>query len=70
MMKKITYATIVITIKSTQAQRTRRIRYWSIGGLGLVSLLEIGTGNFTAVEPNCETGRPKAPRLDLQLSVC
>jgi hypothetical protein len=27
MMKKITYATTVITKKSTQAQRIRRIRY-------------------------------------------
>jgi hypothetical protein len=32
MMKKITYETIVITMKSTQAQRIRRIRYWSISG--------------------------------------
>ena len=30
MMKKITYVTIVITRKSTQAQRIRRIRYWNI----------------------------------------
>ena len=32
MMKKITYETIVITMKSTQAQSIRRIRYWIISG--------------------------------------
>jgi len=29
MMKKMTYATIVIATNRTQAQRMRRIRYWS-----------------------------------------